>query len=334
MNPSPAETCRSYGDVTALNDSKVIVGDYQSCIRIESSTVNISCPHVVEIIAGAHRTSSYGFKAVLKSSSQPTRTPGSSAKQQRFADQHMQCHDDSISTRSAQHNSSCVGKSLKLGTIRLPISPAVPPTDPQIGMHHIETPADDPNFMSPPATDPNEYQFRIAYNHQDTTFRKPKFVGTNRRLETTAESVTQSLATTTHGIPLSDVDVISVIIQDNLEKPCAFAPKDSQYRLFLFSRIGPDWTQSTCAESFMPASQISHRVNRGPTNSRFKTQNIKLKLENLEVRRRRALEYLLHEVNRCDPNGYSWYIVAVDNENARHAKRTGDVTVFSTILAR
>ncbi|KAK5103918.1 hypothetical protein LTS08_003341 [Lithohypha guttulata] len=127
---------------------------------------------------------------------------------------------------------------------------------------------------------------------------------------------------------------ISITFQDDLTKPCTYARGDSQHRIFFLRKEGPDWTRSRCTESFMPAPQINDRVKRGPTKSRQKKQNIKWTLEKLEPRRRSTSEHLLQEVNRCDPHGYKWCIVAIDNEDPMFTKRTKEVAVFSVILAK
>lgn len=49
--------------------------------------------------------------------------------------------------------------------------------------------------------------------------------------------------------------------------------------------------------------------------------------------RRSITEHLLLEINRTDRLNQKWKIVAIDNENAKLTKRTGEVDVFSIILA-
>ena len=168
---------------------------------------------------------------------------------------------------------------------------------------------------------------------EPATYRKHEILNTSRR---TADQPGDSLrVSTTHTSlqPLIDTTKVSVSFKDNLKKPCAFASKDRQYRIFFLSKIGPDWSQSTCAESFMSVSEINERIQRGPAKSRLRRQNVERTLRNLEPSRRSIAKCLLDEING-DPSHSQWSIVAVDNEDARRANKTGHISVFSVILAR
>ena len=57
-------------------------------------------------------------------------------------------------------------------------------------------------------------------------------------------------------------------------------------------------------------------------------------LERLEPQHRHVLECLLRKVNCCDPHGHQWRIVAVDIENYKFTKRTGEIDAFSVVLVK
>ncbi|KAJ9652013.1 hypothetical protein H2198_008755 [Neophaeococcomyces mojaviensis] len=105
---------------------------------------------------------------------------------------------------------------------------------------------------------------------------------------------------------------------------------DRNYRLFLFKKDGRSWVNASHRESLLPETEIKARARR----PRKDKHSVDYQLDKMSPPRRNAIDDLVDEINRNDPHGDEWEVMAIDNENPEVTKRQGEVVTFSVILAR
>lgn len=105
---------------------------------------------------------------------------------------------------------------------------------------------------------------------------------------------------------------------------------DKSYRLFSFRKDGRSWAQSQCSEVVLPETEIKTRAKR----VKKPKHTVDAQLEKMSIPRKNAIDDLLDDVKRRDPNGDQWDIVAIENDKPELTKRTGEVVSFSVILAK
>lgn len=118
---------------------------------------------------------------------------------------------------------------------------------------------------------------------------------------------------------------------DDLQHTPGLSLNERNYRLFQFRKEGRSWANAPlCTESTMSEAEIKKRSKR----TKKPTHSVDHQLEKMSQPRRMAIEDLIESIQRRDPDGDRWDVIAIDNDNPERTKRTGEVLAFSVTLAR
>lgn len=325
-------SCRSYGDVNALDNTKVIVGDYQpSNIYIQNSTFHLSYPCLLNATANTNYVAQQSKKSLIRLGhgsantlgSDPIHIPAHSTAHTSFQPRRVENHSFDNETKSGTTPSTWLHTTSMSATSVLNTNQRSGSTNEHkpYGSEIMSRTGDEERPLCFQSVNQNNATMSLNLQTTPNCNSNAKCSGTDIKHQTSdAQSASESR--------------VSIVFGDDFSKICTFARKDDQHKIFFLRKDGLDWSQSKCLESFMPASEINDRINYGPKKYRRYKQNVQRTLDKFEPLRRRTVEVLWQELNRCDPHGYTWHIVATDIENIKLTKRTGEVAVFSVIFAK
>jgi len=330
MNGPATGSHRTYGNLNASDNTRLILGDVQIGVIYNfcpcSSDNATNSHHAIRLSDRDSRSFAHDSGSTFDGDTKPKKTR-----------QGYGCQEQNVSAAKRQDMKN-VRNSRDIETIYLHKALASTTTAASTintqGLSETEALISGPEIIPKPALDASQRTSTSSIPLNKVTYQNSKAASTyDNDAKCGGTDYHYRTSTASLQAPASARE-ISVIFKDDLAKPCTFAREDTQHRIFFLSKEGPDWTQSTCSESLMPTSQIKDRIKRGPTKSKPKKQNIELTLKKLEPRRRYISEYLLQKVNHYDPFGHKWTIVAIDDENSHLTRRTGEVAIFSVILAK